>query len=102
MKIETPPEQRTVTPPLGGWKERTYYVVRVAWNKGNPIHKAVFFTGFLNGPDGGPGGYSKVWSGSYEDIHPQYASYLAAYPHNIERVHFMEVVEEIKSMSEDE
>lgn len=57
----------TIIPPEGGWKERTYYVVDVAYSKQNmPPHRAIFYTGFLNGKDGTPGGYEAIFQGSYE------------------------------------
>lgn len=48
--------------PKEGWKERCYYEVEVSFRKGNPIHRAFFFSGFLNGPGGSPGGYNVAWS----------------------------------------
>jgi hypothetical protein len=55
--------------PLNGWKERTWYLVEVAFHPDNCIHRAMFFTGFLNGKDNGPGGYNCLVSigGCYED-----------------------------------
>lgn len=41
--------KKTIIPPEHGWKERQYYVVEVAFNEHNPIHKALFYSGFLNG-----------------------------------------------------
>lgn len=58
--------KRGVIPPEEGWKENTYYIVDVAFNRHNPVHKAIFFTGFLNGRDGGPGGYNQLFNPSWE------------------------------------
>ena len=52
--------------PPGGWIERAYYVVMVKLNSSNVPHKAIFYTGFLNGDDGGPGGYSGLFNPTYE------------------------------------
>lgn len=62
-----------IYPPPEGWKERCYYLVNVSYNRSNPVHRAIFYTGFLNedgvrgGPKGSPGGYSNLW-GNYD--HP--------------------------------
>lgn len=63
-----PPKERTIIPPEGGWEERTYYVVEVAYRTSNLIHRAIFYTGFLNGNKERtePGGYNDIWCGSYE------------------------------------
>lgn len=44
-------------PPKGGWKPRTYYVVDVAFSSLNPIHRAIFYSGFIK--DNNPSGYSR-------------------------------------------
>lgn len=36
----------TIIRPDGGFKDSSYYVVEVAYNAHNPIHKAVLYTGF--------------------------------------------------------
>ena len=43
--------------PRGGWKSHTYYVVDVAFNVNNPIHRKIFYTGFID-IDGNPQGYN--------------------------------------------
>lgn len=48
-----------IIPPDGGWKPWTIYVVQVAYRKNNPIHVALFQTGFLN-DQGEPAGYNGV------------------------------------------
>ena len=48
--------ERTIMPPLDGWEAQTYYVVAVAFNSNNIIHKAIFYTGFLH--EGNPAGYN--------------------------------------------
>lgn len=58
------PKQRGVFPLSGGWKSSTLYEVRVAFNRCNPMHTAIFYSGFVK--DGIPGGYNQIWSPSYE------------------------------------
>lgn len=67
-------KKQTIIPPEGGWKPQTVYLVEVSFNHQNPIHRALFKTGFLNGPKNGPGGYNELW-GRYErtyEIHQVY------------------------------
>jgi hypothetical protein len=75
--------------PKGGWKERAYYVVEVCFNKDNPIHKAILYTGFLNGEDKSPGGYSGLFNPTYE---PEFQ--------RLTDVYFMRVVYQIEGMQE--
>ena len=44
--------------PIGGWKEQTYYWIKVQLFESNPPFPAIFYSGFLNGKDGQPGGYA--------------------------------------------
>lgn len=62
-------KKRTIYKPKRGWKERTYYIVDVAFSVTNVIHRAIFYTGFLNGEKHGePGGYNGLVVGAgYED-----------------------------------
>ena len=55
---------KLIVPPEEGWKENTLYAVEVSFNGGNPIHKAVFYSGFLK--EGNPAQYSQVWNPTYE------------------------------------
>lgn len=60
-----PPDERTIIPPPGGWEERSFYEVNIAYGANNPVHKAIFYSGFLNGKSGErthPGGYNKIFS----------------------------------------
>lgn len=52
------PTTKEIIPPINGWEAHTWYLVEVAFHKNNPIHKSLFYTGFLNGKGGQPGGYS--------------------------------------------
>lgn len=40
------------------YKQSSWYLVEVSYNMGNPIHKALMFTGFLY--NGFPGSYSTL------------------------------------------
>lgn len=54
-------------PDEGGWEPHTFYAVLVSVSPNNPIWGAILYTGFLNGPDGGPGGYASVWNGGTDE-----------------------------------
>jgi|PlaIllAssembly_1097288.scaffolds.fasta_scaffold09012_1 hypothetical protein len=56
--------------PEGGWKANTYYKVHVTLFKGNCPHEAIFYTGFLNGRNGGPGGYACIMEPTYDNNIP--------------------------------
>lgn len=68
MSEITPPRQRTIIPPEGGWKSEAYYEVIVAFNRRNICHQSILYTGFLE--DGEHGGYSSIWNPTYEDAMP--------------------------------
>lgn len=63
--MKMPPGKRTVIPPEGGWKRNSYYVVDVAWNSANPVHRAIFCCGLLN-DRGEPGNYNQVFRSGYD------------------------------------
>lgn len=46
------------------WEPESYYVVNVSMRPGNPWHKAILYTGFLD--KGRPCGYSGIINPSYE------------------------------------
>ena len=71
----------TIIPPKGGWKDRTYYIVKVAFSSGNVIHKSLFYSGFLT--DGKPCGYNMIINPTYEEIK------------DINRAYCLEVIEEL-------
>lgn len=54
--------------PEGGWKEKTYYIVDVAYSNKNIIHRAIMYSGFCN-DDGVPENYNWIKNGSYEAEH---------------------------------
>jgi len=41
---------------VGKWKSQTWYLVNVSFFKGNPIHRSLFFSGYLT--NGVPGSYN--------------------------------------------
>jgi len=49
---------KRIIPLPEGWKERTLYLVDVSYRPSNPIHRSVFYTGFLH--NGNPCGYNEV------------------------------------------
>lgn len=53
-----------IIPPKEGWKARTLYRVKVAFNRNNVIHEAVFFSGPLL--NSGPSEFNNVWSPYYD------------------------------------
>lgn len=54
-------------PPQGGWEPQSYYVIEASVRHGNPIFKAILYTGFLS--DNEPGGYSRIFtSGSMSEL----------------------------------
>jgi hypothetical protein len=76
---------QTILPPKDGWQPNTVYLVEVAMHESNPIHRALFYSGFLNGKgeDGEwPGGYNNVIS----PVSPQE-------PVQISKVRYLKVIE---------
>lgn len=51
--------QLDISPPKGGWKAKTWYLVEASVSTGNPVHECILFTGFLN-DKGNPCGYSGI------------------------------------------
>lgn len=87
-----PPKERTIRTPEGGWKERTYYVARVADNPNNPIHRAIIYSGFLS--DAGrisekPGRFAVALNACYVNESVPF-----------DNLHFVEVVRELPEMQE--
>jgi len=69
------------------WKSETWYLIDVSYNKNNPVHRALFFTGFLN-EDGMPGSYNMIISHSYQN-HFGYSD-----------IYYLKVIREIVSSGE--
>lgn len=59
IKTQLPPEKRTIIPPVGGWVSRRIYIVDVSYGKDNPIHRSLFYSGFLD-DKGNPAGYNHL------------------------------------------
>ena len=83
-----PPKERTIIPPPGGWRDRTYYVVDVAHCSTNVVHRAIFYSGFLNEHNGEPGGYNTIWNASYE-VGNQYP---------LRECHYLKVLSQIEGL----
>ncbi len=58
LKVGELPKVRQIIHPVEGWKEKTYYKVEISVGRTTPIFPALFYSEFLNGQKGGPGGYS--------------------------------------------
>jgi len=65
------------------FEPRTYYVVEVSLKDCNPLHRAIFYSGFLDDKTKRPMGYACVWNALYDGDHTQ-------------SVHFMDVVSKIE------
>ncbi len=76
-QYDLPPKTRTIIPPAGGWMPQTYYIVEAAFSTVNLIHDYIFFSGFLNGEDHGPGGYNH-FTGTEDCRKIHHAHYLRA------------------------
>ena len=63
--------------PDGGWKAHTWYLADVSMFKGNPIFKALLFTGFLD--NGKPTGYSGFFPANSAPIDGSHALRAARY-----------------------
>lgn len=67
--------------PEGGWEPQCFYVVEVAFSKNNPIHRSLFFSGFLS--DGYPAGYNAIYNPSYETTHQLCETYYFKVIHKL-------------------
>ena len=73
--------ENLIEPPEGGWKEKTWYLVDVAFRPSNPVHRAVLAVGFMH--DDGPGAYTFLYNPSYD------------MPERFEHIYYLRVVREI-------
>jgi len=71
-------KKQTIIAPEDGWKPNSLYLVDVSYNPNNPVHRSYLYTGFLNGKDGGPGGYHSIWNASYDPLKIEDAYFLRA------------------------
>ena len=49
-------KKQIIYPPKEGWMEQAWYLVEMSMGPNNPVHRNLFYTGFLN--DGKPAGYN--------------------------------------------
>lgn len=54
----------TYLAPFGGWLEKQYYLVEVAYTENNTIHRCIFYSGFLT--NGVPSSYNCILSPTVE------------------------------------
>jgi hypothetical protein len=54
-------EKRSIIPPIDGWKRDSYYIVDVSFCKANPIHRKIFYVGFVDS-NGNPSSYNMFFS----------------------------------------
>jgi len=71
-----PGKEKEIIVPEGGWERKSYYLVEVSYRSTNPIHRAIFYTGFLNGPNGEPCNYAEFWGGYDSPVPYSRAYYL--------------------------
>lgn len=92
--------QGTVIAPEGGWKPSTYYLVEVSFRSTNPIHHAIFYTGFLD-QEGQPENYSCLFNPTWEP-EVRTAPNTTDYPRHCwyDEVYFLAPVREIVSETE--
>jgi hypothetical protein len=88
--MHMPPKERTIIPPVEGWRPHTSYVCDVAIRKNNPIHRAIVCSGFGEKSIKGLLGYGYVLSNSIED---------GAIP--VSRYHYVKAICEIVEMRTD-
>ena len=76
-----------IYPPKKGWEENTWYLVEVAFDKYNVIHRSLFYTGFLNGMPHRkfPGNYNMLENPTYD------------YNYKIDDIYYMRVIKKLLS-----
>jgi hypothetical protein len=80
-QIEMPPKEKNIIAPAGGWEPSTFYVVDVAFNSTNVVHRSIFYSGFCH--HGIPAGYNQIFNPSYEENIP------------FNKVHYMKAVKRL-------
>jgi hypothetical protein len=83
-----PPKARTIQLPAD-LKPQCWYQVLVSFHVANPAHKALLYTGFLNGIQGGPGGYHMLVS-SHWDYDDNF---------KIGQLHYLEVLQDLGKLT---
>lgn len=61
-----PPTDKTILAPEEGWKPNSWYIVEISFGTVNPVHRSMFYSGFLNGENKTPGAYNMLTNPSYE------------------------------------
>lgn len=64
--MKMPPQNRTLITPPEGWEPESWYQVEVSFNRNNPVHRALLFTGFLR--NGQPGNYHYLTSSGWGEL----------------------------------
>jgi len=72
-----------------GWKQNTFYLVKIAWTGNNPIHHSIFYSGFLK--DGVPDTSCCLLNPNYE---------AGRQLINDDKLYYFEVVRELISSEE--
>lgn len=68
--------KKEIIPPKDGWKESTHYIVDVSYSSGNPVHRSIFYTGFLD--NGRPCGYNVIFNPTSDLSHIGEVHYMKA------------------------
>lgn len=79
--MKMPPKDQTILGPKDGWKEQRFYLVELAYSRYNPIHRSIFFSGFLN--KGKPGAYNCIFNPTYNGMY------------RINDLHYLKIIEEL-------
>ena len=88
-------KEREIIPPQAGWNEEAVYVVEVSFSATNPVHRAIFFSGYLHKISPSmrdvpvavdrqglyPGSYAQLWNPTWDHVEP------------LGKVHYMKVLE---------
>lgn len=84
--------KQKIFPPEGGWKQCTWYLVEVSYNQHNPVHKDLFYSGFL----------SVLVADSVKEVYPGGYNFLPAQrtSKEIHEVYYLKVIREVVSEAE--
>lgn len=63
-----PPDKPTLVAPEGGFRDNSWYVVRVSFRRNNPVHRAILYTG-LGATGTTFGSYAYLTSPGYDSNH---------------------------------
>jgi len=68
--------------PKDGWESRCFYVVEVKIARNNPLHKSLFYSGYLD-RIGVPSSYNQIMNPTYD------------YPIDLQRVYYLKVIKNL-------